>query len=293
VANTDGTQPFDPAVGGMSTNLTSSAAASLAAKQEPLLWVGREPIKKFVPSSGGKFASETGVPAGDGGPVTYGQPVYLTPSQLLNAYDKMDRDSFLRFRNLFVAAGIVAPGADPASVRNAYTGVIGDIASQQEQGIRMNPMGLIRSLISKNGLDASDIGSDEDFDPFGTGTNFTGTKTQVHRNVTDIDEGEAWSTIQSNLSQLLGRDPNDQETRDFTYRMGQLAARNPSVSKTATSYKNGEVTGSSTHTTPGFTQADMAHEAYDDAQNDPGYAEYRSASYLYNAVLSALGPLGG
>lgn len=126
----------------------------------------------------------------------------------------------------------------------------------------------------------------------GTGP-FTGDKTMVSRNVTEITEGEAWSNIQSTLSQMLGRDPSDQETRDFTYRMNKLAARNPSISKTVTSYKAGEATGSSTHTDPGFTNADMAKEAYDTAQADPDYAEYQSATTYFNATLSALGPIGG
>lgn len=122
---------------------------------------------------------------------------------------------------------------------------------------------------------------------------FSGSKTTVQRNVTEISEGEAFATLQSNLSQLLGRDPTDQEVRDYTYRMNRLAATNPAISKTITQYKNGEAVSSSTHTDPGFTAADMAQSAYETAQNDPEYAEYRGASYLFNAVMSALGPLGG
>lgn len=124
-------------------------------------------------------------------------------------------------------------------------------------------------------------------------TGYTGTKSTVARNVTDITEGEAWSQLQNNLSQLLGRDPSDQELRDFTYRMNRLAAENPAISKTITRYKNGEAVSSRTHTDPGFTTADMAQSAYDTAQNQPDYAEYRGASYLFNAVMSALGPIGG
>lgn len=119
------------------------------------------------------------------------------------------------------------------------------------------------------------------------------TTSTTYRTVTDITEGQAWSTLQNNLSQLLGRDPSDQEVRDFTYRMGRMAASNPSISKTVSQYKNGEVANVSTHTNPGFTEADLAQQAYDQAQNDPGYAEYRGASYLFNAAMSALGPIGG
>lgn len=129
-------------------------------------------------------------------------------------------------------------------------------------------------------------------DTYGLGP-FSGNKTTVQRNVTEITEGEAFASLQSNLSQLLGRDPSDQEVRDFTYRMNQMAASNPAISKTITRYKNGEAVASSTHTDPGFTSADMATEAYDAAQSEPDYAEFRGASYLFNAVLSALGPLGG
>ena len=92
---------------------------------------------------------------------------------------------------------------------------------------------------------------------------------------------------------MLGRDPTDQEMRDFTYRMNQLAARNPSISKTITSYKNGEAVSQNTHTNPGFTAADMAQKAYDTAQSNPDYAEYQSATTYFNAALSALGPIGG
>lgn len=122
---------------------------------------------------------------------------------------------------------------------------------------------------------------------------FTGNKTQVQRSVSEVSEGEAWSVMQRTVSEMLGRDPSDDELRDFTYRMNGMAAKNPSISKTVTSYKNGDPTSSSTHTDPGFTSADMAQNAYEDAQDDTDYAEYQSASTYFNAALSALGPIGG
>jgi hypothetical protein len=119
------------------------------------------------------------------------------------------------------------------------------------------------------------------------------TETTTSRNVTEITEGQAWSAIQGTLSQMLGRDPSDQELRDFTYRMNRMAASNPSISTTITQYKDGSAVSSSTHTDPGYTAQDLAQDAYDTAQDDPEYAEYRGASYLFNAVQSALGPIGG
>lgn len=122
---------------------------------------------------------------------------------------------------------------------------------------------------------------------------FTGSKTTVKRNVTDITEGQAFAALQSTLSELLGRDPSDQEARDYAYRVNHLAATNPAIQRTVTEYKNGRAVSSSSHTDPGFTADDLAMEAYERAQDDPDYAEYRSASYLFNAAMSALGPIGG
>lgn len=128
----------------------------------------------------------------------------------------------------------------------------------------------------------------------GSFTNYeNGTKTTTQRTVSDVSEGEAWSALQANLQQMLGRDPGDEEIRDFAYRMNRLAAENPSITETVTRYKAGDAVSSESSTTGGFTSADMAQEAYDEAQNDPGYAEYQAASTYYNAMISALGAMGG
>jgi hypothetical protein len=133
------------------------------------------------------------------------------------------------------------------------------------------------------GKDASASGS----------SGFTGSKSMVSRSVSDISEGQAWSVLQSNLSNMLGRDPSDEEVRDFTYRMGQLAAKNPSITKTIARYKNGDEVSESSHTKPGFTTADIQRASYDDAQADPDYGAFQAASTYFNAALSALGPIGG
>lgn len=119
-----------------------------------------------------------------------------------------------------------------------------------------------------------------------------GSRTTTNKSVAHITEGEAWSSLQQTLANMLGHDPSDQEVRDFAYKMNQLAAENPSISKTITQYKSGEATSSSTHTEGGFGAADVAQAAYEKAQNDPEYAEYQSATTYYNAALSALGAIG-
>lgn len=119
------------------------------------------------------------------------------------------------------------------------------------------------------------------------------TSTSIHKSIQDISEGEAWSTLQSNLSRMLGRDPSDQEVRDFTHRMNSLAARNPAISKTISTYKDGRLTNSTTNEVDsGFTADDMAMNAYENAQADPEYGAFQAGATYFNAAMSALGAIG-
>ena len=286
--------PFDPGVvssGGYSTNILGAAAATPA---EPTIFAGWGTSPASSLGAGVRTgAGGTGSEYTNTGTYDGRSKVFLTPTQFLSAFDRFDRDDFLKFRNLFIAAGIVSPEADPLTVRNAYASVIGEVVNMAATGRDMSPMGYVKNLIRMNGLDPSKIGADENYGVDPASEPFTGSRTTTSRNVTEVSEGEAWSTLQNTLSNLLGRDPNDQETRDFVYRMNQMAATNPSISKTVTQYKDGIGVSSSTHTDPGFTGADMAEDAYDGAQNDPDYAEYRAATTYFNSLMSALGPIGG
>lgn len=120
---------------------------------------------------------------------------------------------------------------------------------------------------------------------------FTGTRKQRHVDVNKISEGDAWSTMRSAVSSLLGRDPSDQEVRDFAYRMNNLAAKNPSISETVTKYQDGQAVRSKTSVVePGMTANDVALAAYEDAQDDPDYGAYQAASTYMNLLLQAIGP---
>lgn len=126
----------------------------------------------------------------------------------------------------------------------------------------------------------------------GIGPGGSHTTTNVSRSVSNIDQGEAWNALQGTLSQMLGRDPTDNELRDFVHRMNHLAVRNPSVTHSTTTTDAKGNTTSSSHTTPGFTAADMAQSAYYQAQQEPDYGAYQAGSTYFNAALSALGALG-
>lgn len=121
--------------------------------------------------------------------------------------------------------------------------------------------------------------------------NFTHVSTS--KSVQDISEGEAWATLQNNLSRMLGRDPSDQEVRDFTHRMNSLAARNPAISKTISTYKDGRLTNSkTTEVESGFTADDMMHDSYEATQADPEYGAFQAGATYFNAAMGALGPIG-
>lgn len=118
------------------------------------------------------------------------------------------------------------------------------------------------------------------------------TESVVQRSVHDITEGQAWSTLQQTLSGMLGRDPSDQELRDYTYRMNQLAAANPSITNTIVKYKDGKAVSQTSDTETGFTSDDMAQSAYERAQDNPEYAEYQASTQYFNAAMGALGAIG-
>lgn len=225
-----------------------------------------------------KFATDVG---GDTGPgTTSSQDFALTVSQAEQLPYMWSNDEVISAIERLKAAGLQVDTFD--DLVSAWSGLVDRAAKTYaltDGQRKLTPWDVLD--IYKNEGEATGSGP------------FSGKKTTVQRNVTEITEGEAWANIQNTLSSMLGRDPSDQETRDFTYRMNQLAAENPSISRTVTRYKNGEAVSSSTHTDPGFTSADVAQEAYDTAQDDPEYAEFRGASYLFNAAMSALGPLGG
>lgn len=121
--------------------------------------------------------------------------------------------------------------------------------------------------------------------------NFTHTSTS--KSVQDISEGEAWSVLRSNLSRMLGRDPSDQEVRDFTVRMNNLAARNPAISKTISTYRDGRLTNSkTTEVESGFGAEDMMQDSYESAQADPEYGAFQAATTYFNSAVQALGAIG-
>lgn len=265
------TEPFDPGVvpQGPATNMFASAPA--APTSGPVVFVGwakgynrarDEVVKRMTPR-------------------------YMPVEQFLAGMSAMSRDEFLKLRNLMVAAGMVEPGAGVLEVESAMETVVMKVAGTSTSNTgKMSPLGYIKNIARMNGADPDNIGSEEELDP-------NRTETQTYRTINEITEGQAWASLQGTLSQMLGRDPSDQELRDFTYRMNQMAASNPTITKTVQRFKDGELSGTTSRTSGGFDSADIAQEAYDEAQSDPEYAEYQAATTYFSALQQALGAIGG
>lgn len=272
------TDPFDPGVvpQGPATNMFASAPA--APTSGPVVFVGwakgynrarDEVVKRMTPR-------------------------YMPVEQFLAGMSAMSRDEFLKLRNLMVAAGMVEPGAGVLEVESVMETVVMKVAGTSTSNTgKMSPLGYIKNIARMNGFDPGEIGSDPDYGADGQDDLFTGKRKRVSRTINEITEGQAWASIQENLQQMLGRDPSDQEVRDFMYRMNQMAASNPNITTTVRRYKNGELVGQTQRNAPGFTADDVAREAYDQAQNDPEYAEYTAATVYFDALQQALGAIGG
>jgi hypothetical protein len=127
----------------------------------------------------------------------------------------------------------------------------------------------------------------------GSGGGSPSTVTQTSRSVSSITHGDGWSALQNTLSRMLGRDPSEEEVRDFVGRMNHIAAKNPTITRSTTSGIGTGNQSTSSRTKAGFNSNDILENAYKDAQADDDYAEFQSASTYFNAALSALGAIGG
>lgn len=300
---------FDPGVAsGYSTNLLGTAGQA-APEAEPQIFVGYKRVATpFDPDlrigPGGQGGQETG---------STRQEILLTPTQLLSAFDKFDREDFLKFRNLFIAAGIVSAGADPLTVRSAYAALLSDVADMATKGIRVSPMGYVKNLIRMNGLDPSKVGAKENYDPLAEKEDPLEPWTKTSKSVYDLDPEDARATLESAITAKLGRAPTAEEIQDFINAAQHAAQKNPTT-MTATFTPGGtDMTGESTSQTTsggvttqlsangttvitenqGFSAEDVARMAEKRAMAAPDYAGYQAVSTYFPALMQMLGAQTG
>jgi len=110
------------------------------------------------------------------------------------------------------------------------------------------------------------------------------------KSVNDLSEGQAWSILRTSMQASLGRDPSDQEVREFLAAANADAAADPTVTKRTTrTNEEGQSRTSESTTRAGYTAEDAQKAAYDDLTDSAEYADYQSASTYFNAMVSALG----
>jgi hypothetical protein len=289
--------PSAPTGGGPATNMAAGSPAYGQVPEMPV-FVGWD--------KGGRVAEKPANPHqaklfGDAYKTIGKQPIQLTKTQLLSAFDGFKRQDYLRFRNLLIAAGLVPETADAMQVRSTYASVISEVSDMQAGGVMMSPMALIKNLIRKNGLDPSKIGDAEDFT--------TAVKDQLKpssqttTSVYDLTPEDARATLEQAMAQKLGRAPTEEEIEDFISAAQTRAERNPTrVTESFTpgveggegdqvtvQREGGEVLGTSvTDVEQGFDSESLGRMADRRAQNAPDYASYQSISTYFPAFLEAM-----
>lgn len=296
---------YDPsAPSGPATNRGTQMAQQYGApgKSSTALWVGSGKSRRptTAPTGGRSIDGMSGREEFQSGAYSTAsrEDIFLTPVQLLSAFDQFDRKDYLKFKNLLVAAGLTSEAADAMSVRGAYQQLIYEAIDMQAGGIKVSPMQLVKNLIRKNGLDPSKIGSDEKFSV----ADAMKPQSQVTTSVYDLTPEDARTTLEQAIQQKLGRAPTEEELEDFITAAQTEAAANPTVQRTRVIPGAADVSGDQvsvqreggeavattvTNTTQGFGAEDVARMAVNRAENAPDYASYQAVSQYFPALVQA------
>lgn len=241
------------------------------------VWTGNTPRVKITGSTNANVAEAAPTMRGDNTQMVNAvanQPFLWDENQVAGAIKK------------FQDAGVTSV-TDFDSMQKAWGGLVQragamySLSSGQRKVTPWDVLDLYKSEMTKAGT-------------FGGGASTAPTTaTQRSRSVSTITNGDGWSVLQNTLSRMLGRDPTQQETRDFVGRMNHLAAAHPTITTSTTSGIGSAHQNTTSHTKSGFDQNDILQNAYQDAQANQDYAETQSGTTYFNAAMSALGAIGG
>lgn len=117
------------------------------------------------------------------------------------------------------------------------------------------------------------------------------TKTTA-KSVDNITEGQAWGYLQGAVQEAIGRAPTTAELRRFLSKARDVAADNPTITRTTTRTRpDGTSQTSSQETTGGMKEGDLAMEAANMAAT-PEAAAYQVAGKYMEALMGLLdGPV--
>lgn len=114
---------------------------------------------------------------------------------------------------------------------------------------------------------------------------FTGTRATMQESVDLTDPTTAKAAINQTLARMLGRYANDEELAAFTATLNQAERDNPVVTRTSTTFADGEATGSKSSSSGGV---DGGQVLEDTAMGTPDYGAYQAASTYMNALTAAI-----
>lgn len=122
---------------------------------------------------------------------------------------------------------------------------------------------------------------------------FTGRRTATSTSVDLTDPATAKALVNRTLSQILGRNANDDEVAAFRSAINSAEQASPTVTNTTTEYADGVATSQSSTTSGGLTDAGRQQMVMDDAMQKPEYGAYQAASTYFNAMTQAIqSPVG-
>jgi hypothetical protein len=119
----------------------------------------------------------------------------------------------------------------------------------------------------------------------------TQTNTSKSFNIPTVEDAHA--ATRQLFQALMGRDPDENEQDRYASMMTAYAQKHPTVTKqTQTTDIHGNTTSSST-SSGGYSQGGVTDMLSQKAKADPEYGSYQAATTYFNALVGAMGGLGG
>lgn len=175
-----------------------------------------------------------------------------------------------------------------SEVQNAYGELLQAAAARYQAGQKMTPDEILNAHIEYNtaggGMfeDAATAG--------GSGSPLAGqTVTTRSRSVDIFSRDDARGLARSVLRRELDRDPTEEEFEDFVAALQTKQKENPTTTTTRTTYDDmGNVASTNSTTRGGMTAAGIEEFATEQAQQNPGWAEWQAIGTYFPGVFPAL-----
>jgi hypothetical protein len=194
----------------------------------------------------------------------------------------MDKNLLEKWQELVVKAGILSAteATDAIKLEAAWKQAVGwaiNMKAATNGKTEMTPFEALEAVAQNTGaaaLAAQQYAQEH----------FTGTKVMTSKTVDKsfgAQEGEA-------LRQLLGRNPTESELAAYKRGLADVAERNPTVTRQATTYQEGEAVGIDQTVSGGYDSSAAAFASASEAT--PEVAMNQQATTYYDALIRAIGP---